>query len=71
MSFNYIIRKTIVLAFFEKFTKTWRKSKAPPLLDLYDIPENSKFCVVRTLDGYLKATKQRRFDSQLPYLKRH
>ena len=33
LSFNYIIRKTIVLAFFEKFTKTWRKNKAPPLLD--------------------------------------
>ena len=53
MNCSYLIRKTIVLFFL-------KKDEALLLLDFWGIPENSKNCVVRALDGYLKVTKQQR-----------
>ena len=40
----------------------WWKGKPTPSLDFSDFPENSKLCAAKTLNYYLKVTKQWRFD---------
>ena len=42
---------------FEKIHKTWRKVKSPPSLKVYSFEEDTKLCVVATLEEYIKRTK--------------
>ena len=42
---------------FGKLHKAWRKRKSPPSLKVYSFEEDTKLCVVATLDDYLKRTK--------------
>ena len=42
---------------FGKLHKAWKKSKSPPSLKVYLLEEDSKLCVVATLEEYLKRTK--------------
>ena len=42
---------------FGKLHKAWRKGKSPPSLKVYSFEEDTKLCVVATLEEYLKRTK--------------
>ena len=42
---------------FGKLHKAWRKEKFPPSLKVYSCEEDTKLCVVATLEGYLERTK--------------
>ena len=42
---------------FEKLHKVWRKGKPPSSLNVYTFQEDTKLCVVATLEKYLKRTK--------------
>ena len=42
---------------FGKLHKAWRKEKTPASLKFYTIEEDTKLCVVATLEEYLKRTK--------------
>ena len=52
---------------FGKLHKSWRKRKSPPSLKVYSFKEDTKLCVVATLEQYLKRTKfwRRKDKSQL------
>ena len=39
---------------FGKLHKAWRKGKSPPSLKVYSFEEDTKLCVVATLEDYLK-----------------
>ena len=38
---------------FSKVTKSWRKCKAPPSLELFNFESNTNMCVVSVLEAYL------------------
>ena len=42
---------------FGKLHKAWRKGKSPPSLKVCSFEEDTKLCVVATLEKYLKRTK--------------
>ena len=42
---------------FGKLHKAWRKGKPPPSLKVNSLEEDTKLCVVATLEEYLKRTK--------------
>ena len=42
---------------FGKLHKAWRKGKPPPSLKVYTFEENTKLCVIATLEEYLKRKK--------------
>ena len=42
---------------FRKLHKARRKRKSPPSLKVYSFEEDTKLCVVATLEEYLKRTK--------------
>ena len=42
---------------FGKLCKGWRKGKSPPSLKFFSFEEDTKLCVVATLEEYLKRTK--------------
>ena len=42
---------------FGKLHKAWRKGKSPPSLKVYSFQEETRLCVVATLEENLKRTK--------------
>ena len=58
LDIRFMIKGTNIYMYtFGKLHKAWRKGKSPPSLKVYSFEEDTKFCVIATLEQYLKRTK--------------
>ena len=57
--------------YFSKVTRTWRKVRAPPRLELKQFPQDENLCVVTTLDSYHQRTEAWRREGQTQLLPSH
>ena len=57
--------------YFSKVTKTWRKGRAPPRLELKQFSQDESLCVVSTLDSYCQRTEFWRKEGQTELLLSH
>ena len=57
--------------YFAKVTKSWKKGRAPPCLELFEYPEDSALCVVTCIDEYLKRSTPWRDNGQTQLLLSH
>jgi len=51
--------------FFSKITKSWKKGRTPPTLELKKFSQDSSVCVVNCLDEYLRRSGSWRVKVQL------
>ena len=58
LDIRYMVRSSDAYRFyFSKVTKTWRKGRAPPRLELKQFSQDESLCVVSTLDSFRQRTE--------------
>ena len=57
--------------YFSKITKSWRKGKAPPCLEIKHYPPDRDLCVVSCIDNYLSRSQSWRDKGQTHFLLSH